>query len=101
MTEEDRLVDDQRLPSVEELDPRALHEQGGVLSVEAAAVLVQVSVPTVRAWIRRRQVFAFEWDGMTWVGQRSVYDCEAARRQAAAGRPRTLAPGARRSGDGA
>ena len=76
------------LVAVEDLDPLTLHDQGGVLSIEDAAMAVGVSVQAVRTWVRRGQVFAFTWDGMPWVGEKSLYECERQRRIARAGRPR-------------
>lgn len=82
------------LPALAEVDLDQLQDQDGVLSIDEAAMLARVSVPAVRRWVQRRQVFAFEWDGSTWIGRRSLLDCERARRRAPQGRPRTLAPGA-------
>lgn len=74
---------------LEDVDTLQLAEQGGVLSLHAAAARARVTVATVRSWARRGQVFAFRWDGQTWVGEKSLYDCEKLRRLTPQGRPRS------------
>lgn len=88
--DEDGLLEAPDVPSLEDVDLVDLQDQGGALSIEDAAVAVRVSVAAVRMWIRRGQVFAFGWDGLTWVGQKSLYDCERARRRTPQGRPRNV-----------
>ena len=70
------------------VDLQALHEQEGLLTLREAAVKARVSVEAVRLWVKRKQVFSFEWEGQVYVGLKSLYDCERARRRVPQGRPR-------------
>ena len=71
------------------LDKDGLLDELGLLTLKEAAAKVGVHVETVRLWARRGQVLSVEHDGQLLVGERSVYDCDLARRSAPAGRPRT------------
>lgn len=73
------------------LDQDGLLEQRGLLTLKEAAAAVHVSVKTVRHWVARDQVYAVEWEGQTYVGERSLYDCELARRTGQGARRRSLA----------
>lgn len=65
-----------------------LSTTGSLLTLREGADLVGVSVEAVRLWVRRGQVLTVEWDGRLWLTERSLYECERARRRQPRGRRR-------------
>lgn len=70
------------------LDGDGLVDEVGLLTLKEAAAAAHVSVETVRLWAKRDQVTSVVHDGELLIGERSLYDCELARRSSPAGRPR-------------
>ena len=62
------------------LDEDGLIDEIGLLTLKEAAATVGVHVEVVRLWVKRGQVATVEHDGQVLIGERSLYDCELARR---------------------
>lgn len=70
------------------IDGDGLVDEVGLLTLKEAAAAAHVSAEAVRLWAKRGQVTSVVHDGQLLVGERSLYDCELARRSTPGGRPR-------------
>ena len=60
----------------------------GLLTIGEAAEIVGARPGTVRSWITRHSLPTVQFGGAVLVAERAVLDCDKARRDTPAGRPR-------------